>query len=230
MTLAPGFRAQLAIQVFDLQCVEGGRLLDVGCGSGAALQRLAELGWRCEGIDFDERAVEAGRARGLDVRVGSLEEQGYPAATFDAVVMNHVLEHVPDPRALLSESMRILKPGGQFACITPNAESWCHSMFGRDWRELDPPRHLHIFTQSSVGMLMQEMTWKSIEVQSSIANTHVIAWSSWQLKRSGQLDMRARPGLWGSAWGRLLQVAASLRHLADTETGEEIVVHAVKLK
>jgi 2-polyprenyl-3-methyl-5-hydroxy-6-metoxy-1,4-benzoquinol methylase len=230
MTLAPGFRAQLAIQVFDLQCVEGGRLLDVGCGSGAALQRLAELGWRCEGIDFDERAVEAGRARGLDVRVGSLEEQGYPAATFDAVVMNHVLEHVPDPRALLSESMRILKPGGQFACITPNAESWCHSMFGRDWRELDPPRHLHIFTRSSVGMLMQEMTWKSIEVQSSIANTHVIAWSSWQLKRSGQLDMRARPGLWGSAWGRLLQVAASLRHLADTETGEEILVHAVKLK
>lgn len=228
LTLAPGFRAQLALQVFGLKAVEGGRLLDVGCGSGAVLERMADLGWRCEGIDFDEGAVEAARARGLDVRVGSLEEHAYPAATFDAVVMNHVLEHVPDPRAVLSESLRILKPGGQFACTTPNARSWCHSMFGPDWRGLEPPRHLHIFTRSSLSLLMQEMPWSSVEVQASIGNTHWLAWSSWQLKRSGQFDMRTRPGLWGSAWGRLLQVAASLRQLADTETGEEVLVRAVK--
>lgn len=228
LALAPGFRAQLALQVFDLKHVEGGRLLDVGCGSGAALERMTELGWKCEGIDFDEMAVEAGRARGLNVRVGCLEEQDYPASTFDAVVMNHVLEHVPDPRALIGECRRILKPGGQFACITPNGRSWCHSIFGRDWRGLEPPRHLHIFTLCSLGKLMRETTWKTLEVKSSIGNTHSIAWSSRQLARSGQLDMRAQPRLMGSAWGRLLQVAASLRQLADTETGEEILVHAVK--
>lgn len=228
LTLAPGFRAQLALQVFGLHYVEGGRLLDVGCGSGAVLERMADLGWRCEGIDFDESAVQAARARGLEVRVGSLEEHAYPAATFDAVVMNHVLEHVPDPRAVLSECLRILKPGGQFACITPNARGWCHSMFRQDWRGLEPPRHLHIFTRSSLSLLMQEMPWSSVEVQASIGNTHWLAWSSWQLKRSGQFDMRTRPGLWGSAWGRLLQVAASLRQLADTETGEEVLVRAVK--
>lgn len=228
MTIAPGFRAQLALQVFGLQAVEGGRLLDVGCGSGAVLERMADLGWKCEGIDFDERAVEAARARGLNVRVGSLEEQAYPAGTFDAVVMNHVIEHVPDPRAMLSECLRILKPGGQFACTTPNARSWCHSLFGPDWRGLEPPRHLHIFTRSSLSLLMQESPWSGIEVQTSIGNTHWLAWASWQLKRSGQLGMGTRPGLWGSAWGRLLQVAASLRHLVDAETGEEILVRAVK--
>lgn len=228
LRLAPGFRAQLALQVFDLEAVEGGRLLDIGCGSGAALERLAKLGWQCEGVDFDENAVESARSRGLNVRAGSLEEQKYPAETFDAVVMNHVLEHVSGPRALLSECHRILKPGGQFVCITPNAASWGHVMFGRDWRGLEPPRHLHIFTLMSVARLMQGMGWSKLAVRSSIANSHGIGWASWQLKHSGKLDMRSRPGLWDGILARTFQVAASVRLLSDSDSGEELVVHGVK--
>lgn len=228
LRVAPTFRARLALQVFELQATESGRLLEVGCGSGTALERMGRLGWKCKGIDFDEKAVALARSRGLDVCLGGLEAQSYPGGTFDAVVMNHVIEHVPDPRALISECHRILKPGGQFACITPNAGSWCHSIFGRDWRGLEPPRHLHVFTPSSLRTLMQELAWKDIEVKSSIANTYLIAWSSWQLRQRGQLDMRMRPGLWDGPRGRLLQAASLLRILADSDTGEEIVVHAVK--
>ncbi|MCL5778964.1 methyltransferase domain-containing protein [Limibaculum sp. FT325] len=226
LTLAPGFRAQLALQVFDLQHVEGGRLLDVGCGSGAALERMARLGWECEGIDFDEKAVDAGRARGLTIQVGSLEHQRYPDQSFDAVVMNHVLEHVPDPRLLIRECYRILKPEGQFVCITPNAASWCHSLFGTDWRGLEPPRHLHIFTQSSALRLMREIGWDNVEARSSIANSHGIGLASWNLKRYSRLDMLPKRNVWQSILARLFQISASLRLSIISTTGEEILLRA----
>ena len=78
---------------------------------------------------LDPKAVEAARRRGLDVRLGSVEQQAYASDTFDAVVMSHVIEHVPDPRGLIRECRRILKQGGHFVCITPNCASWCSGIF-----------------------------------------------------------------------------------------------------
>jgi 2-polyprenyl-3-methyl-5-hydroxy-6-metoxy-1,4-benzoquinol methylase len=225
--LWPGIRAQWDFSVFYLSSHEHGRLLDVGCGSGRSMTRLAELGWRVQGIDFDPKAVEAARNQGLDVRLGTLEEQDFEDETFDAVVMSHVIEHVPHPRALLENCKRILKPGGHFVSVTPNASSWGHHRYGRSWRGLEPPRHLHVFTPAAIERLAGELAFSCIDVSSIVASAHAILWSSKELKDTGKVTPYTF-SLHGGVWGRAMQLAEWFRIRTHPDAGEEILLRAVK--
>lgn len=163
--LLPNRKPALEYPIRQLQNMEPGKLLEIGCGAGAMLQSVNDLGWESVGIDFDRAAVAAARAKGLDVRDGDLSAQEFPDASFDVVMMNHVIEHLPDPSEALAEIARILRPGGRLIGITPNAESWGHSHFGSDWRGLEPPRHLQIYTRHALkaalicaGLVQTEVT------------------------------------------------------------------------
>lgn len=99
-----------------------GSLLDVGCGEGAFLEAAGRAGFACTGTEVSAAAVRIAKGRGLDVREGTLESSAFPDASFDAVTMWHVLEHLPDPFATLREVRRILKPGGRLLLAVPNLE------------------------------------------------------------------------------------------------------------
>jgi len=154
-----------------LHAVADGRLLDVGCGSGESLLFMRGLGWQVEGIDFDERAVQVAAQRGLQVSCGTLEQKGFPSANFHAVILNHVIEHLPDPVATLSECARILRPGGRLVLFTPNSSSLGHRFFKGEWRGLEPPRHLHIFSMQSMNRILELAGFQSISIRPSIANS-----------------------------------------------------------
>lgn len=132
-----------------------GRLLDVGCGNGAFLARMASRGWACSGTDYSEAAVALARRLGADVRLGSLESAAFPAAAFDAVSLFHVLEHLPDPAATLGEVWRILAPGGRLIIEVPNLRAFGARRFAADWFALDVPRHLSHFTPESLARLVR---------------------------------------------------------------------------
>ncbi|MGH8516884.1 MAG: class I SAM-dependent methyltransferase, partial [Panacagrimonas sp.] len=123
-----------------------GRLLEIGCGHGERLQRLASCGWSASGVDFDALAVDTCRQHGLDVRLGRLEDQRFDPESFDAIVLNHVIEHVADPVRLLEECVRVARPGARLVMVTPNAGGALHRVFGRFWRGLEAPRHLRVFS------------------------------------------------------------------------------------
>lgn len=155
LTLFPSHSLNLQAQARYIRWVPGGgRILDVGCGSGGWLLQMRQLGWQVEGVDFDPDATEAAAREGLTVRRGSLEEQHYPSETFDVVTMNHSIEHVPDPLKTIKECARILKSGGQLALGTPNNQSRGHRYFKQDWIGIDPPRHLHTFSRQSMRRLL----------------------------------------------------------------------------
>jgi SAM-dependent methyltransferase len=142
-----------------------GRLLDVGCGKGDLLVRLRNLGWDVEGLDVDSEAVAFSRTRhGLKIHHGSLENQQFPAGSFDAVVMNHVIEHVHDPVALLRECFRVLKHGGRLVLATPNIiNSLGYKKLGRYWSHLDIPRHLHLFTKKNIKDCAARAGFRSVD-------------------------------------------------------------------
>lgn len=146
----PQRRTEIEAEIMFLPAQLDGELLDIGCGSGHRLEQMRWLGWRVSGIDFDEEAVRVARERGLDVSCGTIPGKWFPPNSFDAIVMNHVIEHVPNPIELLTECERILKPGGRVVITTPNSASWGHRLFKTDWRGLEPPRHLHIFSPLSI--------------------------------------------------------------------------------
>jgi 2-polyprenyl-3-methyl-5-hydroxy-6-metoxy-1,4-benzoquinol methylase len=145
-----------------------GRLLDVGCGDGAFAASMASEGWRACGIDFDEGAVAAARRHGLiDVKVGDLIGQNYPAVSFDAIVMNNVIEHLSNPGETLAECQRILASGGRLVTITPNVESLGHAIFGADWRGLEPPRHLLLYTDRALRQVAERAGFTQIQIFST---------------------------------------------------------------
>lgn len=132
------------------------RLLDIGCGSGEFLLRARSLGWKVEGVDFDPKAVEAARASGLEVRVGSIEAYSDVRDAFDVVTCNHVIEHVYDPVYLIRAIHRILKLGGLLWIETPNIASAGHALFGAAWRGLESPRHIAILNYRILVRLLTE--------------------------------------------------------------------------
>jgi 2-polyprenyl-3-methyl-5-hydroxy-6-metoxy-1,4-benzoquinol methylase len=126
----------------------GMRILDVGAGNGDFLNFARACGWNVVGVDLDEKAVEAGRSRGLDVRNGTIEAIGEDEQ-FDGITMSHVIEHVYDPQALLEACYKRLKPGGWVWVDTPNIDSLGHAEYGPNWIGIEP-RHLILFTPASL--------------------------------------------------------------------------------
>ena len=173
--LLPGHRADFEAAAFYLHAPQTllansastgakPRLLEVGCGSGKILSRMQSFGWEVTGTDFDDNAVNAARSRNLDVRSGTLAAQNFAPESFDAIVLKHVIEHLPEPVAELALCNRLLKPGGKLIVLTPNLAGRGHALWQRHWRGLEPPRHLQIFTPQSLktalnggGLMLQEM-------------------------------------------------------------------------
>ncbi|HSP61607.1 MAG TPA: class I SAM-dependent methyltransferase [Pyrinomonadaceae bacterium] len=116
-------RRRIIASWVDSICRETGkrrpRILDVGCGTGANLQMLAEFGV-AEGVDVSAEALDFCRARGLgSVRQGAAESLPYEDAQFDLVTGLDVVEHLDDDVAGLSEMRRVLRPGGRALLFVP---------------------------------------------------------------------------------------------------------------
>lgn len=140
-----------------------GAVLDVGCGPGHLLARFQQRGWQCVGTEMNGEASAIPRERyGLDVRVGAVERLGLPAASFDAVVSWHTLEHMSDPSTALDEIARVLKPGGLALISVPNFSSPEAQAAPSAWFHLDVPRHL---THFPAGVLRAELERRGLAVE-----------------------------------------------------------------
>jgi ubiquinone/menaquinone biosynthesis C-methylase UbiE len=96
-----------------LPLCRGKRVLEVGCGTGLILSRLAAEASEAVGMDLSKGMLKSARERGLSVAVGSATQLPFPDDSFDIVCSFKVLAHVPDIRSALSEITRVTRPGGR---------------------------------------------------------------------------------------------------------------------
>ncbi len=123
-----------------------GRLLDFGCGGGAFLERMRQVGWTVTGLDASAATVQRIRVElGLNALAGTLPHPDLRPASFDLITMRHSLEHVHAPLDTLREAHRLLVPGGKLLVEVPNIDSLPFRCFGHVWFGLDLPRHLTHF-------------------------------------------------------------------------------------
>jgi uncharacterized protein YbaR (Trm112 family)/SAM-dependent methyltransferase len=150
------------------------RILDVGCGDGAATALLAERahGHTVVGADWSQMALERARRRGLTLLRASLDGCGLPIPdqSLDVVVFSEVIEHLVDTDAALDELVRVLRPGGSLLLSTPNLAAWFNRglllagvqpvftevslkrIYGRPGHEV--VGHLRVFTRAALlGLL-----------------------------------------------------------------------------
>jgi ubiquinone/menaquinone biosynthesis C-methylase UbiE len=90
----------------------GARVLELGCGTGLILARVAEIAKEAVGIDLSEGMARRARDRGLDVRMGSVCELPFEDEQFDLTYGFKVLAHVSDVEGAIREAARVTRPGG----------------------------------------------------------------------------------------------------------------------
>lgn len=134
--------------------IDGGKILDVGCGNGDLIAWMREYGWQTFGVDISPAACEVARKQGLTVFCGNMREACYPSQFIDVITMNHVLEHVHDPLGVLRECSRILKYGGLLIVDVPNIESIDAIMYGASWSALQVPTHLFHYNFDTLSALL----------------------------------------------------------------------------
>jgi 2-polyprenyl-3-methyl-5-hydroxy-6-metoxy-1,4-benzoquinol methylase len=221
-------------QVFNmfLDELKPGKLLDVGCGDGGFLHRMHTLGWAPTGLDFDGKAIENAKAlygKSMTVMHTDLLGAGFPEGEFDAVTMNHVIEHVPDPVGVLREARRVLKVGGRLVVTTPNIRSLGHRMFSESWRGLETPRHLQIFTRAAIRACAQKAGFKQVSASTTAANADTIIGASFSLVEAQKNEdyssgSRIKINLIRGLRSLLLQYREAIQLRQDPECGEELVL------
>ncbi len=99
------------------------RVLDLGCGRGGVLEQLGEAVSRPIGLDFDLASLREHRLPGLPRAVALAEALPLRDACIDVLTCSWVLEHLADPVKVFREVWRVLRPGGCWIWLTPNASS-----------------------------------------------------------------------------------------------------------
>ncbi len=131
-------------------------VLDVGCSRGSFLAAGTRLGFNMEGVEPAASIAAAARAQGLKVCTGLLKDVGFAAASFDAVTLFEVIEHLKEPLMLLRECHRVLKPGGLLVLSTGNAASWTVAAMQERWDYFHIAKdggHISFYNPRSIALL-----------------------------------------------------------------------------
>jgi 2-polyprenyl-3-methyl-5-hydroxy-6-metoxy-1,4-benzoquinol methylase len=131
------------------------RVLDIGCATGALLEKLRDRGWAVTGVEISApQADYARRTRNLDIRQLSLEENRFSPGEFDLVLASHLIEHLNDPASFVREAGRILAPGGRLILTTPNIDGFQARLFRGRWRSAIFD-HLYLFSKKTLSALLE---------------------------------------------------------------------------
>lgn len=167
-------RSLIRYQSEEVPPLAPGRMLELGCASGAFLKRMQALGWSVEGIEFSESAAERARSAGFEVQVGTVEGADVPSAAFDLIVAWMVIEHLHRPLDGLVRVAQWAKPGAWLCVSVPNAGAYEFKLFGRYWYALHLPNHLHHFSAGSLARLLAAAGWRVERVLYQRSVTNVI--------------------------------------------------------
>lgn len=148
------YLSDAAAEVAFLNALPGGSILDVGCGRGWLLSALGPQ-WERHGVEVSRYAARFAAVH-ADVFLGEIDQADFREGQFDAVVCYHVIEHVPDPPALLREIRRVLRVGGALLVATPDFDSTMARRFGARYRMLHDPGHISLFSLESMRRFLAD--------------------------------------------------------------------------
>lgn len=173
----------------------GNRVLDIGCGSCLSLLEMRHLGVEPFGVETDPNVATIAERYGLRVHIGSVHDNPFPDTTFDLIVLNQVIEHVPDPAALLELVGSRLTPGGEVVLAFPNVGSLVRRLSGRRWINWHVPYHQHHFTRRSFARLAEKCGFTVVHGRTATPNL----WTMLQISASrGSPDRGDASQTWGA--------------------------------
>ncbi|MDB6019868.1 MAG: Methyltransferase type 12 [Pedosphaera sp.] len=163
------------------------RLLDFGCGSDRFLNEARGRGWKTLGLDFSLQAVTGVQRSGHEAYlISPAVWDEIPEASLDLVRMNHVLEHLYDPRETLAKLYEKMKPGARLHLAVPNPESLSRKLFRSCWFSLDCPRHIILHSPDALPELLRSAGFTGIKLfQETLSKDFVRSLGYWRVARGG---------------------------------------------
>jgi 2-polyprenyl-3-methyl-5-hydroxy-6-metoxy-1,4-benzoquinol methylase len=180
-----------------------GRLVDIGTAGGAFLGVANRRGWDVIGCEPNRWMAEWGSSHySIDIHSGTIFEMDLPAGCFDVVTLWDVLEHTPNPQAVLRECQRILKPGGLLIVNYPDIQSGIARLMGRRWVFLLSV-HLYYFTRGTIRNMLEQTGFLTLRTR-----------IHWQSLEFGYILFRMGPYIpWLSKFGTKVAETLSIQHL-----------------
>lgn len=159
-------------------------LLEIGCGNGHFLEKIAPLGLGIEGVDINQDAVAACKAKGLKAEVANVMDM---EKSYDAVVLFQVLEHMENARELFEFMVtRLVRPGGHLIIAVPNPDGYLREM---DINLLDmPPHHNSCWGLETFQHLQSQFGLQLItHHKEPIRYVHYLGWMQNQINEHAKL-------------------------------------------
>jgi 2-polyprenyl-3-methyl-5-hydroxy-6-metoxy-1,4-benzoquinol methylase len=170
-----------------------GKLLDVGCGTGAFLREMSDAGWSVNGLEPDAGA----RAKAKELYNVHPQPSGdlFKLAPdfFEAITMWHVLEHVHDLHGYMQQLKKLLTTNGKLFIAVPNYTSTDATYYQQYWAAYDVPRHLYHFSPKSIKILAEKHGFKVKKKKPMLIDSFYIAMLSEQYKNG-------KPNLLAAMW------------------------------
>jgi SAM-dependent methyltransferase len=162
--------------------VRTGKILDVGCMFGFLLDEARGGGLLPYGIELSPGPARVAAERGHEVFTGTIEAfaAARPELRFAAIFAQHVLEHVPDPRAFLAAARRLLEPGGRLVIAVPNFEARLRRLAPSGWGWYQVPVHLHHFSPRALRRLVGDAGLEPVAERTRGGDTLFLALSALQ--------------------------------------------------
>jgi 2-polyprenyl-3-methyl-5-hydroxy-6-metoxy-1,4-benzoquinol methylase len=138
--------------------IGSGRVLDIGCADGSALSQFKHYGnFQLEGSEIEATSAErAAKNNDIKLHIGKLKELTLENEAYSVVLLNHVYEHLDDPKYTLERCAELMVQNGILMIAIPNIESIQAKWFKGNWFHLDPPRHLHLIGRDSLVKILKE--------------------------------------------------------------------------
>jgi SAM-dependent methyltransferase len=148
---------------------ETGRLLEIGSAFGFFLSRAAQRGWNTTGYEVSEYACRIAHDKyrcnviNSDFLTASINNN-----SFDMCCLLDTIEHLLHPSLFIDKISRILRPGGGIIITTGDIKSLTAKLFGKKWRLMTPPYHIHYFSPKSLTVLLEKYGFTVISIRHRI--------------------------------------------------------------
>lgn len=201
--------------------ITNGAILDIGCGTGAFLNTMKEAEWNITGLEPDTFA----RTKAAQLYNIQPQESGklfdLTTASFNAITMWHVLEHVHELHAYIKQVEKLLAPAGKAFIAVPNYTSKDAAIYKEHWAAYDVPRHLYHFSPKSMETLLAQHSLTISAVKPMWFDSFYVSMLSEQYKNGrGNIVKAVFNGFISNiiAWGNTRKCSSVIYVISKTDT------------
>lgn len=197
--------------------LQGLKALDVGCGVGTFLKAAKLRGWDEYGVELNKDEAEYCMSEGLKVRNEYLDKSLYDKESFDLITLWDVIEHIADPREMLSTIEYLLKKDGILLILTPNVKSMAATIL-HEKCNMFGAGHVNMFENKTINKILKNNGYNILHFETVISELNVIA-----------NYLNYEDAYEGNIKGHKLFGNVDEKYILDTEQGYKILALAQKI-